>query len=106
MKRNAEKENKQKGHAVKERKTLVEVLTEQNQQHEDKKGKPSKVARPITKVLRSLNADVSQDYRKLLYNFLPRDQRKKGAEMAAFCFFVQEQHQIFVRKSSNEKTMT
>ena len=106
MKRKAaEKENMEKGQTVKKaRKSVVEVLTDQNQQHQRQKS--SKLAGPISKVLRSFNVDVSQDFCKLLYHFLPGDQRSKGPEIAAFCFFVQRRHQIFVQKSSMEKTMT
>ena len=53
----------------------------------------------IAKVLKSLGADTSRDYGKLLYNYLPGDQRKKAAEIVAFCYFVQQRHQIFVQKS-------
>lgn len=103
MKRKAEKENDQEGPTMKKaRQSLVAVLSDQNHQHEKDKVKHG---RSITKVLGSLNADVRQDYGKLLYNFLPGDQRKKGAEMAAFSFFIMERHEIFVQKSSKEKKL-
>ena len=100
MKRKVEKENEeQEGQTVKKvRNNLVSVLADQNQHHESKK-----VKSPISKVLFSLNADVSRDYSELLYHFLPGDQRGNAAEMAAFCFFVQERNQIFVQKSLKEK---
>ena len=102
MKRKAEKENElQEGHKMKKaRLNPVAILSDQNEHFEKK---PRKLGSPITKVLRSLNADVGRDYYELLYNFLPGDQRGRAAEIAAFCHFVQERQQIFLRKSSQEK---
>ena len=75
-----------------------------NQQHQSKKS--STLAGPIPKVLPQVfNASVSQHFCKLLYPFLPGDQRKNGAEIAAFCFFIQKQHQICVKKSSMVKML-
>ena len=70
----------------------VTILSDQNEHFEKKR---RKLGSPITKVLRSLNADVGRDYYELLYNFLPGDQRGRAAEIAAFCHFVQERQQIF-----------
>ena len=101
MKRKAEKENQNQ--IVKmARNNLVSVLSDQNQQPKIMK---LKLGRSITKVLESLNSDADRDYGELLYNYLPGDQRKKAPEMAAFVYFVQQRHQIFVQKSSKEKMM-
>ena len=88
----------------KPRHSLVAVLSDQNQQYESEMRK-FKLGRSIAKVLKSLGADTGRDYGQLLYNYLPGDQRKKAAEMAAFCYFVQQRHQIFVQKSSKEKAV-
>ena len=103
MKRKAEKENENQTQIMKKlRHSLVAVLSDQNQQYESEMRK-FKLGRSIAKVLKSLGADTGRDYGQLLYNYLPGDQRKKAAEMAAFCYFVQQRHQIFVQKSSKEK---
>ena len=67
--------------------------------------KSRKLGRPITKELQSLNADDSSDYYELLYHFFPRDQKGTLAEIAAFCYFVQEWQQIIVQKSLREKKL-
>ena len=103
MKRKAEKENENQSQTMKKaRHSLVTVLSDQNQQDKSEMEK-FKLGRSITKVLKNLKADTGRDYGELLYHYLPGDQRKKAAEMAAFCYFVQQRHQIFVQKSSKEK---